>query len=48
MKFAVYSVVSFISFFLIPVVLFCIVLYEVVYFVCFCLILHKYHITYSY
>jgi len=48
MGFAVYRVVSFISFFHVPVVLSCIIIYVVVYFVCFCLILYKYHFMCSY
>jgi hypothetical protein len=48
MRFAVYRVVLFISFFHIPVVLFCIIVYVVVYFVCFSLVLCEYHIMYSY
>jgi hypothetical protein len=45
MKFAAYMVVSFITFFHILVVPFCITVYMVVCFVCFCLILY---IIYSY
>jgi hypothetical protein len=44
-KFAVYMAVSFITFFHIMLVLFCMHVYIVVCFVCFCLILY---ITYSY
>jgi len=44
-KFAVYTAVSFITFFHILLVLFCINVYMVVCFVCFCLILY---IMYSY
>jgi len=39
MKFAACMAVSFITFFLIPLFLFCIIVYMVVCFVCFCLIL---------
>ena len=40
MKFLAYMAVSFITFFHIPSVLFCITVYMVVRFVCFCLILY--------
>ena len=39
MKFAAYMAVSFITFFRIPSVVFCVIVYMVVWFVCFCLIL---------
>ena len=52
MKFAAYMPVSFITFFPILLVLFCITVYMVVCFVCFCLILQiiyfYYYVMYSY
>jgi len=42
MRFAAYIAVLFITFLHIPLVLFCITVYMVVCFVCFCLILYKY------